>query len=81
MKLILKWVLLVAGLIGVVVLNYAILTSWHPMEYYWTLPGMLLSGGYSAVESVILFPAIWWIFTKSGLIAETMKFLGVEEES
>ena len=81
MKLILKWSLFIAGMIGVMVLNWTLLTSWHPVEYYWTLPGILLSGAYATVEAVVLFPVIWWIFSKKGLLRETAKFLGVEEES
>lgn len=80
MKLILKWSLFIAGTIGVMVLNWTLLTSWHPVEYYWTLPGILLSGVYCAVEAVVLFPVIWWIFSKKGLLQETVKFLGIDEE-
>ena len=80
MKLILKWILFIAGMIGVAILNNTLLTSWHPVEYYWTLPGILLSGAYCAVEAVVLFPAIWWAFSKKGMLQETVKFLGIDEE-
>lgn len=80
MKLILKWVLFITGMIGVAILNYSLLGSWHPMEYYWTIPGILLSGVYSAVEAIVLFPVIWWAFSKKGMLQETVKFLGIDDE-
>ena len=79
-KLIVKWVLFIAGMIGVAILNYTLLTSWHPVEYYWTLPGILLSWAYCSVEVVVLFPVIWWVFSKKGLVQETVKCLGIDEK-
>lgn len=80
MKVVIKWLVFVTGIIGVMVLNNVLLTTWHPVEYYYTLDGMALSAAYIGFELVVLTPVIHWLFTKTSLIKETTKFLGIDEE-
>lgn len=51
-----KFVLWTIGLVAVAWANYAVLTHFHPLDYYYTPAGVLLSAVVSSVEALILMP-------------------------
>lgn len=61
------WVLLgiyLAAMVGIAWGNYAVLTHFHPLEYYYTPAGALLNMAVSSVECMIAWPISKWYIVK-----------------
>lgn len=56
-KLILGMIGYLMALIAVAVLNSVVLLQFHPLAYYYTWRGVLLSGLVSTAEQAVLWPA------------------------
>lgn len=61
------WIKLWIGLlamVGIAVANNVVLLKLHPLSYYYTPAGMLITAIVSAVESAILWPTTSWYINK-----------------
>ncbi len=75
-----------AALVGIAWGNYAVLLHFHPLAYYYTPAGMLITAIVTCVESALLWPIshtvlMNWVLPaiSEGLEEETKKI--VNEES
>jgi len=60
--------------------NNAVLLHFHPLEFYYTPTGILLTSAVMAVEALTLWPAGNWLFDRWIIPAE-MEGLEEEKES
>lgn len=51
-----------AAMVAVAWGNNAVLLHFHPLEYYYTPTGILLTSAVMAVEALTLWPAGGWLF-------------------
>ena len=63
-KLLIRLAIIVAGLIGISVANNAVMLKIHPLEFYYTPTGLLISAVVMGLEMMILYPVIGWQFKK-----------------
>lgn len=67
-KLMVKYVIFLLGLIGIAIVNNVVMLKFHPLEFYYTPTGMLISIIVMGIESLFLFPACWWYIKKYILV-------------
>lgn len=66
-----------AGMIAVAWGNNAVLLHFHPLEYYYTPSGLLLTTVVTGIEAIILWPCSTWLLEHWVLPAEKE---GLEKE-
>lgn len=66
-----------AAMVAVAWGNNAVLLHFHPLEYYYTPTGILLTSAVMAVEALTLWPAGGWLFDHWIIPAQKE---GLEEE-
>jgi len=67
-KLLIRYALFLLGLIGIGVVNNVVMLRFHPLEFYYTPTGLLISTIAFGIESLFLFPACWWYIKKYILV-------------
>ena len=70
----------VVVMVAVAWINNAVLLHFHPLEFYYTPTGILLTSAVLAVEALTLWPAGGWLFDHWIIPAE-MEGLKEEKES
>lgn len=63
-KFILMLTVWVVAMISVAFANNVILLQYHPLEYYYTPAGLMLTATVVGVECLILWPASGWYWKK-----------------
>lgn len=63
-KVLIRLVIIVAGLIGISVANNVVMLKIHPLEFYYTPTGLMISAVVMGLEMMILYPVIGWQFKK-----------------
>lgn len=63
-KTIIMIIVMVAALIGIAIANNAVLLGVHPLEYYYTPRGMLLTSVVCGLEFLAPIPVIGWYVKK-----------------
>ena len=71
---------LMAALIGIAWANYVVLLHFHPLEYYYTPAGMLITTIVTGVETLTVWP-IYCKIMNHWLIPTEEKSLDEEKES
>ena len=68
-KFILRFGILLAGLIGISIVNNVIMLKIHPLEFYYTPTGLMISMIAMGIESLILYPTVTWYVRKFLVVA------------
>lgn len=63
-KFLIRVAIAIAGLVGVSVANNVILLKIHPLEFYYTPTGLMITAIVTGVEMLILYPVVAWWFKK-----------------
>lgn len=63
-KFLIRITIAVAGLIGISVANNVVLLKIHPLEFYYTPTGLMITAIVTGVEMLILYPVVAWWFKK-----------------
>lgn len=70
-KIIRNVIIWVLGMVGVAIANNVVLLKYHPLEFYYTPKGLMVTAIVMGVECLMLYPLSWWY---------AKKFLCVESE-
>lgn len=76
-KFIARLFAMLIGMVGITVANNVVMLKIHPLEFYYTPTGLMISAIVMGIEMLILYPIIGWQFNK--LIAEYYEWLNKEE--
>lgn len=63
-KLMIRFAILMAGVVGISIVNNVIMLKIHPLEFYYTPTGLMISIIVMSVESIILWPTVMWYVQK-----------------
>lgn len=63
-KFLIRVAIAIAGLIGISVANNVILLKIHPLEFYYTPTGLMITAIVTGVEMLVLYPVVAWWFKK-----------------
>lgn len=63
-KVLIRLAIIIAGLIGISVANNVVMLKIHPLEFYYTPTGLMISAVVMGLEMMILYPVIGWQFKK-----------------
>ncbi len=61
-KILFRFTMYMATLVAIAWGNNAALLHFHPLEYYYTLPGILLTAAVAIVEAMVLTPIGTYVF-------------------
>ena len=78
-KFLIRVAIAVAGMVGVSVANNVILLKIHPLEFYYTPTGLMITAIVTGVEMLILYPVVAWWFKK--IVIEYSETILNNEES
>lgn len=63
-KFMFRFVILLAGLVGISIVNNVIMLKIHPLEFYYTPTGLMISMIVMAIEMLVLWPTVTWYVRK-----------------
>lgn len=63
-KFLIRIAIAIMGLVGISVANNVILLKIHPLEFYYTPTGLMITAIVTGIEMLILFPIVGWWFKK-----------------